>query len=70
MKFEYFFTVFPFTGSTIARNGLPKIVFFTFPDAEIQRTVDAIIQKSKAVIALGKKFMYRQMEMEITDAYR
>lgn len=43
---------------------------FSFSDSEVQKTVDAITHKSKAVIALGKKFMYKQMEMGIEEAYR
>lgn len=39
-------------------------------EAETQKTVDAITQKSKPVIALGKKFMYKQMEIGIEEAYR
>ena len=32
--------------------------------------MDAICGKSRSVIALGKKFMYEQMKMDIEEAYR
>ncbi|XP_063605331.1 enoyl-CoA hydratase domain-containing protein 3, mitochondrial-like [Penaeus indicus] len=64
-------TGLPLTAEEALRAGLvSKIVPEEELDSEVQKTVDAITHKSKAVIALGKKFMYKQMEMGIEEAYR
>ena len=39
-------------------------------DDEVDKRVQEIVKKSRSVIALGKKFMYEQMEMNISEAYR
>lgn len=63
-------TGLPISAQEALRCGLvSKIVSEDEIENEIQKTVDAITHKSKAVIALGKKFMYRQMEMSIEEAY-
>ncbi|XP_064116730.1 enoyl-CoA hydratase domain-containing protein 3, mitochondrial-like isoform X1 [Macrobrachium nipponense] len=64
-------TGLPISADEALRAGLvSKVVPESELDSEIQRTIEAIVSKSKAVIALGKSFMYRQMEMKIEDAYR
>lgn len=64
-------TGLPITAQEAQRAGLvSKIVPEEELDAEVQKVVDAVLHKSKSVIALGKKFMYRQMEMGIEEAYR
>lgn len=64
-------TGLPITAEEALRAGLvSKIVTEEELDSEVQKMVDAITQKSKAVISLGKKFMYKQMEMGIEEAYR
>lgn len=64
-------TGLPISADEALRAGLvSKVVPESELDSEVQRTVEAIVSKSKAVIALGKSFMYRQMEMTIEDAYR
>ncbi|KAG7170635.1 Enoyl-CoA hydratase domain-containing protein 3-like [Homarus americanus] len=63
-------TGLPITAEEALRAGLvSKVVPEDELEAETQRTVDAISHKSRAVIALGKQFMYRQMEMGIEEAY-
>ncbi|XP_071543345.1 enoyl-CoA hydratase domain-containing protein 3, mitochondrial-like [Panulirus ornatus] len=64
-------TGLPITAEEALRAGLvSKVVPENELEAETQKAVDAITQKSTPVIALGKKFMYKQMEMGIKEAYR
>ncbi|MCL4127509.1 UNVERIFIED_CONTAM: hypothetical protein GTU68_056613 [Idotea baltica] len=37
---------------------------------ETQKRVDAICNKSRSVVELGKKFMYEQISLPLEDAYR
>ncbi|XP_045581937.1 enoyl-CoA hydratase domain-containing protein 3, mitochondrial isoform X2 [Procambarus clarkii] len=63
-------TGLPITAEEALRAGLvSKLVSENELETETLRTVEAITHKSKAVIALGKKFMYKQMEMGIEEAY-
>ncbi|XP_075170019.1 enoyl-CoA hydratase domain-containing protein 3, mitochondrial-like isoform X2 [Haematobia irritans] len=39
-------------------------------DNEMAKIVNAIKQKSRSVLALGKEFFYKQLEMPLTDAYK
>ncbi|XP_076060355.1 enoyl-CoA hydratase domain-containing protein 3, mitochondrial-like [Oratosquilla oratoria] len=64
-------TGLPITAMEALQAGLvSKVVPEEDIEAETERMVKAIISKSKSVIALGKKFMYHQMEMDIASAYR
>ncbi|KAK8750042.1 hypothetical protein OTU49_015208 [Cherax quadricarinatus] len=64
-------TGLPITAEEALHAGLvSKVVLENELEQETQRIVDAITRKSKAVISLGKKFMYKQMEMGIEEAYR
>ena len=38
-------------------------------DAEIASMADAIIKKSAVAVATGKRMFYKQIEMEMADAY-
>lgn len=38
-------------------------------DATVQRLVDAIVSKSAYAVASGKRMLYKQLEMDLTDAY-
>jgi enoyl-CoA hydratase/carnithine racemase len=38
-------------------------------DAELKKLTDAIISKSPAAVASGKRMFYRQLEMGLADAY-
>ncbi|KAG8238649.1 hypothetical protein J437_LFUL018595 [Ladona fulva] len=39
-------------------------------DEEVARIVESISKKSREVVGLGKKFFYKQIEMDINSAYR
>lgn len=41
-----------------------------FTDQEVAAHINAIKSKSKAVIELGKKFFYTQVEKDIHSAYK
>lgn len=38
-------------------------------DNEVQRITQAIEQKSRSVIALGKEFYYKQLKLSMEQAY-
>jgi enoyl-CoA hydratase/carnithine racemase len=38
-------------------------------DAELEKLVAAIISKPRVAVAMGKEFFYRQIELDIADAY-
>src|SRR5213082_181877 len=39
-------------------------------DAEVEKLVAAIIAKPRVAVAIGKKFFYRQIELDIASAYQ
>lgn len=39
-------------------------------DAEVEKLTDAIKQKSRTVVALGKEFYYKQLNLSIEEAYK
>lgn len=39
-------------------------------DSELAKITDAIKHKSRSVIALGKEFFYKQLNLPIEEAYR
>ena len=39
-------------------------------DAEMEKITDSIKQKSRAVVALGKEFYYKQLNLSVEEAYK
>ncbi|KAJ9595783.1 hypothetical protein L9F63_013027, partial [Diploptera punctata] len=67
---QMLFTGIPLTASEALQAGLvSKVVSQENLDDEVQRILDAITNKSRSVLELGKKFLYEQMEMDIKTAY-
>ncbi|XP_063243416.1 enoyl-CoA hydratase domain-containing protein 3, mitochondrial isoform X1 [Bacillus rossius redtenbacheri] len=65
------FTGMPLTADEALRAGLvSKAVAQENLDEEVSKIVQAICEKSRAVVAMGKKFFYQQMEEDIRTAYR
>jgi len=61
----------PITAEEALRGGLvSSVVPAAELDAEVERTVSHLLLKSRAVLALGKRFMYQQAEMTEEEAYR
>jgi len=47
------------------------LFLFSSPlDAETEKVIDDILKKSKSVIALGKKFLSEQKEMNVIQALK
>ncbi|CAL4082304.1 unnamed protein product [Meganyctiphanes norvegica] len=64
-------TGLPISAPEALQAGLiSKMVSEADLDAEVERIALAISSKSKPVMALGKKFMYKQMDMNIKEAYQ
>ncbi|CAL4205431.1 unnamed protein product [Meganyctiphanes norvegica] len=64
-------TGLPISAPEALQAGLiSKMVSEADLDAEVGRVALAISSKSKSVMALGKKFMYEQMDMNIQEAYQ
>lgn len=72
MKASYMlFTGLPINAHEAVQAGLvSKVVPSEQLDREIEIVCDAIKSKSRSVIALGKKFYYEQISMDINSAYR
>lgn len=47
-----------------------RVVPETELEAEMQKVTDAIKHKSRTVIALGKEFYYKQLNLSIEEAYK
>jgi len=61
----------PLSAEQALRGGLvSSVVPSQQLDAEVERTLGHILSKSRAVVALGKRFMYEQAEMTEEEAYR
>ncbi|KAF2356523.1 Crotonase superfamily [Trinorchestia longiramus] len=61
----------PITAHTALSAGLVSVVVSREQlQEETERIVEAIVSKSEAVLALGKKFMYHQMQLPEEEAYR
>jgi len=56
--------------AALARGLVNRVVPETDLDAEIQRLAQAIIAKSPAVVAAGKKVFYGQVDQGLDEAYR
>lgn len=65
------FTGLPINAQEALQAGLvSRVVPREELDAEIERICGAIKSKSRSVIALGKRFFYEQLSMDIGRAYR
>ncbi|XP_046991551.1 enoyl-CoA hydratase domain-containing protein 3, mitochondrial isoform X2 [Schistocerca americana] len=65
------FTGLPLSAEEALRAGLvSKVVPAEDLEEEVRKIVDSICNKSRAVIELGKKFFYQQLETDIRTAYR
>nr|ADJ68233.1 enoyl CoA hydratase [Anopheles sinensis] len=71
MKAAYMlFTGLPISATEALEAGLvSKVVSKDSLDEELDKICKAIASKSRSVIALGKKFFYEQMAMDVTTAY-
>ncbi|XP_037072728.1 enoyl-CoA hydratase domain-containing protein 3, mitochondrial-like [Pollicipes pollicipes] len=64
-------TGLPMSGEEALRAGLvSRLVEPEQLQRETAHTAAAIVRKSRAVIALGKRFFYQQLELPIEEAYR
>ncbi|EAT36153.1 AAEL011736-PA [Aedes aegypti] len=72
MKASYMlFTGLPISAQEALESGLvSKVVPSDKLDQEIETICQAIKSKSRSVIALGKKFFYEQIAMDVNSAYR
>ncbi|XP_071451703.1 enoyl-CoA hydratase domain-containing protein 3, mitochondrial [Hetaerina americana] len=65
------FTGLPISAEVALRAGLvSSVVDEGKLDEEVAGIVESISKKSREVMALGKKFFYQQIEMDIRSAYR
>lgn len=63
-------TGLPLTAQEAYDSGLvTKVVPATQLDEEVNKIVESIKHKSRSVIALGKEFYYKQIDMKLLDAY-
>ncbi|XP_053962763.1 enoyl-CoA hydratase domain-containing protein 3, mitochondrial [Anastrepha ludens] len=71
MKSSYLlFTGFPINAQDALAAGLASVVVPEAQlDAETDKITKSIKEKSRAIIAMGKVFYYKQLEMGIKDAY-
>lgn len=71
MKSSYMlFTGLPINANEAYTSGLvTSVVPSDQLDAEVTRICDAIKHKSRAVIKHGKEFYYKQLNLNIKDAY-
>ncbi|CAG4952135.1 unnamed protein product [Colias eurytheme] len=61
----------PLTAQEAYESGLvTKVVPVEELDGEVNNIIDKIKHKSRSVIALGKEFYYKQIELNIFDAYK
>ncbi|KAL6439798.1 hypothetical protein ACFW04_004080 [Cataglyphis niger] len=64
------FTGLPISGREAYECGLvSKVVPNDKLDEEVRRIIDAINAKSRSVIHLGKTFLYKQMDLDMSTAY-
>lgn len=64
------FTGLPLTAQEAKEAGLVSIVCSRSNiDQELDKITTAIIQKSRSVIELGKRFYYKQVQCDIKEAY-
>ncbi|XP_046396130.1 enoyl-CoA hydratase domain-containing protein 3, mitochondrial [Ischnura elegans] len=65
------FTGLPISAEVALRAGLvSSVVDDGKLDEEVAKVVESISKKSRDVLALGKKFFYQQIEMDLCSAYR
>ncbi|XP_062555657.1 enoyl-CoA hydratase domain-containing protein 3, mitochondrial-like [Armigeres subalbatus] len=72
MKASYMlFTGLPISAQEALQSGLvSKVVPADQLDQEVETICNAIKSKSRAVIALGKRFFYEQIAMDVNSAYQ
>lgn len=65
------FTGEPITAQEAYESGLAtKVVPEEQLDIEVNKIIEKIKVKSRSVIALGKDFFYKQIELDVLDAYK
>ncbi|CAG9788760.1 unnamed protein product [Diatraea saccharalis] len=65
------FTGEPINAQEAYENGLvTKVVPVEQLDQEVEKIIDKIKLKSRSVIALGKQFFYKQIELGLLEAYQ
>ncbi|KAL1131283.1 hypothetical protein AAG570_010901 [Ranatra chinensis] len=66
------FTGCPITAEVAQKHGLVSHVLKNHDELEreINRIIDTIKAKSRSVVELGKRFLYKQLDMELKMAYR
>lgn len=61
----------PITAEEAYNSGLvTKVVPANELDDEVNRIVEKIKHKSRSVIALGKEFFYKQIDLNLMEAYK
>jgi enoyl-CoA hydratase/carnithine racemase len=55
--------------AALERGLVNRVVADDELDAEVKKLTDAIVSKSPAAVASGKRMFYRQLEMGLADAY-
>lgn len=66
-----FFSGEPLSAKEAYESGLvTKVVSANELDAEVEKIVEKIKLKSRSVIALGKAFFHKQMELGLFEAYK
>lgn len=64
------FTGEPISASEAKLSGLiTEVCGPEYLENEVQKTCEAIIAKSRSVIELGKRFYYKQVDMDLRKAY-
>lgn len=65
------FTGEPITAQEAYESGLvTKVVPASELDNEVNKIIEKIKQKSRSVIALGKEFYYKQIDLSLLEAYK
>lgn len=61
----------PITAQEAYESGLvTKVVPASQLDDEVNKIIEKIKHKSRSVIALGKEFFYKQIDLSLMDAYK
>lgn len=61
----------PITAQEAYESGLvTKVVPASELDNEVNKIIEKIKHKSRSVIALGKEFFYKQIDLSLMDAYK
>lgn len=66
-----YYTGEPLSAQEAYESGLvTKVVPAEKLDSEVNETIEHIKRKSRSVISLGKEFFYKQIGLNVIDAYR